>query len=177
MLDNNINLTGGKLFYFLVSVFSLYIIVHSLVAAWLLIDGLTSNFSSIHYLWGVKNEVGFDDSLALLFFTIIGSVLGGAVLNIISFHKYFSIDNSFDIKHFWGFFFTPILSIIVGILIFSLVQGGLLILNGSSPEGTLSTNSALGFTAIGSIAGYNWDVFIKKLQDMSKILNSQNDPK
>ena len=38
-----------------------------------------------------------------------------------------------------------------------------------------SINSALGVTAIGCISGYNWDIFIRKLQELSSVLNQKSD--
>lgn len=173
MIDPTVQHNQGLIFNTLAVTFSLYIMIYSLLSIWLLFDGLTNKFSSLYWLWGVDSNTGFTGPVTLLLFTALGAILGGAILNIISFHKYFSVEKNFDVEYFWGFFFTPILSLIVGILIFSLVQGGLLVLNGSITDSSKSINSALGFTAIGSIAGYNWDIFIRKLQDMSKILNQK----
>lgn len=162
-------------FYLLVIFFSLYLAIYSISTIWLIFDGLANKFSSLFSLWNISSDIGFSTSINLLLFTVLGAISGGAILNIISFHKYFSVEKSFDIEYFWGFFFTPILSTIVGIIIFALVQGGLLVLSGSLESSTESINSALGFTAIGCIAGYNWDVFIKKLQELSKVINQQGE--
>jgi len=147
--------------------------IYSISTIWLIFDGLANRFSSLFFLWGISVDVGFPTPIYLLLFTALGAILGGAILNIISFHKYFSVEKSFDIEYFWGFFFTPILSAIVGIVVFALVQGGLLVLNGSLDNASPSINSALGFSAIGCISGYNWDIFIRKLQELSSFMNQE----
>ena len=163
------------LFILFTSLFSLYLTVYPIFTIWLFFDGLVNKFSSLYFLWEIDTSTGFSTPISLLLFTTVGAVLGGAILNIISFHKYFSVEKSFDIEYFWGFFFTPILSAVVGIIVFALIQGGLLVLNGSLAESTESINSSLGFTAIGCIAGYNWDMFIRKLQELSSVLNQKAD--
>lgn len=165
----------GKLFFFLTALFSVYLTLYPSFTMWLLFDGLANKFASLYFLWGIDANAGFSTPISLLLFTTVGAVLGGAILNIISFHKYFSVEKNFDIEYFWGFFFTPILSAIVGIIVFSLVQGGLLVLNGSIADKSDSINSALGFTAIGCISGYNWDIFIRKLQELSNVFNQKAD--
>ncbi|MFT7680658.1 MAG: glycerol uptake facilitator-like aquaporin [Moritella dasanensis] len=173
MPDSTTTNSKGVLFISLTCVFSLYLTVYPTFTIWLLFDGLTNKFSSLYFLWKIDPLIGFSTTVNLLFFTTMGAILGGAILNIISFHKYFSVEKNFNIEYLWGYFFTPILSAVVGIVAFSLVQGGLLVLNGSLADKPESINSALGFIAIGCIAGYNWDVFIRKLQELSSVLSQK----
>lgn len=161
-------------FIILSIIVSIYMILYSLAAIWFWFDGWMNNFASLHCLWNISGEYTFSPSVIFSLFTILGSILGGALLNITSFHRHFAIEKKFDIDHLWGFFFTPILSIIVGIIVFTLVQSGLLVLSGMSENKENISNAALGFTAIGSIAGYNWDVFIRKLQELSKLINHKS---
>ncbi|MFQ2189849.1 hypothetical protein [Aeromonas jandaei] len=165
-----------KTMYFIVLsiITSVYMILYSLTAIWFWFDGWMNNFSSLHCFWNISGEEGFSSSVIFSLFTILGSVFGGALLSITSFHRHFAIEKKFDTDHLWGFFFTPILSIIVGIIVFTLIQSGLLVLSGVSDNKENISNAALGFTAIGSVAGYNWDVFIRKLQDLSKLINNKH---
>lgn len=84
----------------------------------------------------------------------------------------------FDRDHLWGFFLAPFLALIVGILIFALLQSGLVVLTNQSVTAnaeSADTTASLGYLAIGGVAGYNWDVFVKKLQELSA--NVMNIPK
>lgn len=66
---------------------------------------------------------------------------------------------------------TPILSIIIGILIFCLLYSGMMILSGGFDSGANSQNSMkIGYLSLGAICSYNWDVFILKLQRLSSHL-------
>lgn len=166
MQENNNNLLCYSLFIFL------YISIYTFFGMWLLFDGWINNFNSLTWLWSLPGEtIKINQTINLAIYSILGSILGGSILSITSFHKYVAIEKNFDKDHIWGFIFTPILSILVGILSFVLIKSGLLILNGNMPIDSNSTNTintSLGFIAIGSIAGYNWDVFVKKIQQLSK---------
>ncbi|EGU31575.1 hypothetical protein VII00023_02349 [Vibrio ichthyoenteri ATCC 700023] len=137
------------------------------MAIWLLIDGWVNQFSSISGLWSVTS---LPPHVQSLFFTMLGALLGCAILGITSFHRYMAIEKTFDSDHLLGFFLAPILALIVGLLIFAMLQSGLVVLTNQSvlTDVTAPTVTAtLGYLAIGGVAGYNWDVFVKKLQELS----------
>ncbi|ENP8415202.1 hypothetical protein [Vibrio alginolyticus] len=150
---------------------SAYILMYGLTTIWLLFDGWINQFESMYWLWGMNNKQEFSQTICFALFTVLGSIMGGALLSITSFHKHFAIEKKFDTDHLWGYWFTPVLSIIVGIIVYALVQSGLLVLSGSPTTQENVSTTALGYMAIGSISGYNWDVFINKIKDLSKILN------
>ncbi|EGU38031.1 hypothetical protein [Vibrio splendidus] len=151
---------------------SLYTFAYAIGAIWLLFDGWLNNFSSITWLWGEDTQ--FPQVIYFLLFTIIGSLLGSALLGLTSFHRYKAIEKSFELDHSWGYFFLPVLALIVGILVFSLIQAGLFVLAGDISGDKSPESATLGYLAIGGVAGYNWDVFIKKLQELSvSVLNTQ----
>ena len=151
----------------------IYIICYSLFTSVVMISGWIDNFSFLFSMLPVSDGFKPQASIVLGFNCILGAILGGAVLNITSFHRYIAIEKKFDTAHIWGFFFTPLLSLIVGILTFCFLQSGLLILNGSQISTNVNLTSSLGFTAMGAIAGYNWDVFIDKMKNLSKNLNEE----
>lgn len=168
----------SKKFIIVATITSLYILTYGLGTIWLLFDGWINQFKSIYWLWNMGSEKQFPPIICFAIFTVLGAIMGGALLSITSFHRHFSIEKKFDTDHLWGYWFTPVLSIIVGIVVYALVQSGLLVLSGSSNSKENILTATLGYTAIGSISGYNWDIFIKKMQDLSKILNpkeSNND--
>ena len=151
----------------------IYIFSYSLAGIWALVDGLLTNFSFILKLWAVEDPHSIPTLVNYLIFTMIGALFGSAILGIISFHRYIAIDKSFDPDHLWGFWFSPLLALLVGILIFAIIQSGLVVLSGDLADAKNPENATLGYLAIGGIAGYNWDVFVKKLQNLSKnVLNA-----
>lgn len=145
----------------------IYMAAYVLGSLWLLIDGWINQFSSLNVLWGIEQAQRMPDLVQFAFTTALGSVLGGAILSFISFHRYVAIEKSFDNDHSWGFFLLPVLSIVIGIAVFSLVQGGLIILSGSLSSENSPKSAYFGFTAIGCIAGYNWDKVASRLQKLS----------
>ncbi|EHY1015016.1 hypothetical protein K2V14_003754 [Vibrio vulnificus] len=149
-----------------------YILFYSTTSLWLTIDGLLSNFSSLTPLWNTTSDIS--PLITSMMFTMTGSLLGSSILGIISFHRYFAIEKSFDADHIWGFIFAPLLSVIVGALIYAILQSGLFVLSGDMASETDPSSASLGYLAIGGIAGYNWDVFVKKLEELSKnIMNTK----
>lgn len=177
MTEQSEQCSKGLSFYLGLFTYSIYLMLYSIATLWLLVGGLTNKFSSLYSLWDIEKTIGFSTSVTLLLFTIGGAILGGAVLNIISFHKYFSVEDKFETKYFWGFFITPLLSAIIGFIAFALVQGGLLVLSGPVVNQENTISSSLGFIAIGCIAGFNWETFAKKLQELSSMFKQGEKPK
>jgi hypothetical protein len=162
---------------FLVYTVPPYIFICTLGAIWLIIDGWVSNFSSISFLWSVEKGKYLPPIAISLLFTQAGAILGGSLLAVVSFHKYKAIKKTFDNDHLWGFLFSPLLALTIGTLAFAIIQSGLIVLSGGVDMTKNPYTSTLGYLSIGGIAGYNWDVFIKKLQDLSKnVINAENTP-
>ncbi|ELL0573935.1 hypothetical protein Q6U63_003271 [Vibrio fluvialis] len=152
----------------------IYIFVYALAAMWTMIDGWLSGFANILSIWSVSDVDSVHSIITFLLFTMVGSVLGCAVLGIISFHRYYAIEKSFDDDHIWGFLFAPLLALIIGVLVYAIIQSGLVVLSGNVANPSDPNNASLGYLSIGCVAGYNWDVFARKLQELSKnILNNQ----
>jgi hypothetical protein len=152
----------------------LYTLVYSIFAIWLLIDGWLTGFSSILNLWNLDEEFKVPAQVPFLFFTIVGALLGSAILSITSFHRHYAINYSFNSRHIWGFFFAPLLATLVGCLVFAIVQSGLLVLTGDIANESDPIRATLGYVAIGGVAGYNWDVFVTKLENLSQDLFSSS---
>jgi hypothetical protein len=121
------------------------------------------------FLSALKDVANANDAekIKLALFTVFGAILGGATLGIVSLHKYSAITKNINIDHLWGYLMAPILSIIIGILIFCFLQSGLFVLTGDNAVSTESFNVRIGYVSLGAICSYNWDVFIIKLQRLS----------
>ncbi|MBF4383405.1 hypothetical protein EA848_17225 [Vibrio anguillarum] len=153
----------------------IYIFLYVVMATWLLFDGWITNFSSLQSIWTLsEGQSSLPSHVVFSIYTILGAILGSGLLGIISFHRYVAIEKSFDDDHVWGFLFAPLLAGIVGILIFSIIQSGLIVLSGQMSNIDNESNATLGYLAIGAITGYNWDVFVRKMQELSSnILNTK----
>lgn len=152
--------------FFLAFMIFTYVISYTLVTLKFLIMSYQGDFSFLPEI--NSTEVGSSDSLmTLALFTIFGAILGGSTLGIISLHRYSAIEKSLDIDHIWGYLMAPILSIIIGILIFCFLQSGIFVLTGESETINMTKNIKIGYLSLGAICSYNWDVFIMKLQKLS----------
>ncbi|HAV0412891.1 TPA: hypothetical protein JFW75_004708 [Salmonella enterica] len=118
-----------------------------------------------------NSEVNAEIKLAI--FTIAGALLGGATLGITSLHKYSAVTKTLDVDHLWGYLMAPILSIVIGILIFCLLYSGLMVLNGGANLNTEPASVKIGYLSLGAICSYNWDVFVMKLQKLSKHVSNE----
>jgi hypothetical protein len=96
-------------------------------------------------------------------YAVLGSILGCGVLDVVSFHKYVAIKRDFQTPHVWGYFFAPWLAAILGLVVFALLQSGLLILGGGN-SATPSEVTNLGFLAIGFLSGYGWYDVVQRIK-------------
>lgn len=113
------------------------------------------------------------DEIKLAVFTIIGALFGGATLGITSLHRYSAVTKTLDIDHLWGYLMAPVLSIVIGVLIFCLLYSGLMVLNGGASINSEQVSVKIGYLSLGGICSYNWDVFVMKLQKLSKHVSDE----
>lgn len=137
--------------------------------------GLTSGFSFETSPVGLSEINLISNEVVFIIYTVIGALLGSALLNIVSFHRYVAIEKNFDKDHIFGFLLSPLLAVIVGILTFSILHSGIFLLSGQQVAEQDSYSAFLGHLGIGAVAGYNWDVFVKKVQSLSSQLFKNND--
>ena len=153
---------------FLIPAIAVYIVLYCFFSIKYILMAWSKDYSFLSHLLDNYNNLVNDKSLVLVIYTILGSILGGAILSITSLHKYSAQEKNFDIDHLWGYLFSPLLSTIIGILTFCFLQCGLLILTGTINENSTSLMVMLGYTASGAVGAYNWDVFITKLKKLSE---------
>ncbi|CDG23296.1 conserved membrane protein of unknown function [Xenorhabdus poinarii G6] len=152
----------------LASIIFIYLMAYSFLSIKYLFLLLSGDFSFLGSMLHFNKTFIINEEIKLAIFTIFGAILGGATLGITSLHKYAAVNKRLDIDHLWGYFMAPILSIIIGILIFCLIYSGLIILTGGSNLDEEKNSVKIGYLCMGAICSYNWDVFIKKLQQLSK---------
>ncbi|EKN4822386.1 hypothetical protein ACMU9X_000442 [Yersinia enterocolitica] len=159
----------------LVYIIAFYISFYSLFSVKFLLMAWSGDFSFLSLILNDYSKLVSNKSLILVIYTIIGAILGGAILGITSLHKYSAKTKSLDFDHLCGYLLAPLLSIIIGILIFCFLQSGLLILTGSINDNSSSVMVMLGYTGVGAIGAYNWDVFIIKLKNLSKKMDESKE--
>ena len=85
-----------------------------------------------------------------------------------SFHKHVSVEQDFSNAHVWGYFIGPVLAMILGIVVFALVQSGLLVFGNGSLNSEQSNVAFLGSLSIGFLAGFGWYSATQKLRSLVK---------
>lgn len=159
--------------WLLALVIFIYLMVYSFLSIKYLFISWSGDFSFLGRILHSGNSFSANEEIKLAVFTIFGAVLGGATLGITSLHKYAAVTKSLDIDHLWGYFMAPVLSIIIGILIFCLLYSGLIVLTGGTGPEVEKNSVKIGYLCMGAICSYNWDVFIKKLQKLSKNISEE----
>ncbi|EPM3638350.1 hypothetical protein ACTLMW_002158 [Enterobacter roggenkampii] len=167
MTDVDNNKRDGS-YYCIAILILIYTSAFGFSGVFLLFSGWISDFRFIFAL--VTNDIPKEtrNSVFLCLYTISGALLGGATLSITSFHRNIVSYKCIGVDHIWGYVLAPLLSVIIGILVFCLIQGGLIVFTAGNYNNEKALVSMLGYVAFGAIGAYNWDVFIEKLQSLSK---------
>lgn len=151
----------------------LYIMTYTLFVIKLLFCSWLGDYDFLNNLFHPSSKLIANEQIKLAIFTIIGALLGGATLGITSLHRYSAVTKTLDIDHLWGYLMAPILSIVIGVLIFCLLYSGLMVLNGGANVNAEQTSVKIGYLSLGAICSYNWDVFVLKLQKLSKHVSEE----
>ena len=157
----------------LTGVIFLYIATYCLFSIKYLLMAWSGDFAFLGLLLNDYSTLVDNKSLVLVIYTVLGAILGGAVLGITSLHKYSCQAKTFDVDHLWVYLLAPLLAAVIGILTYCFLQSGLLILTGSINDNANTTMVMVGYTGAGAAGAYNWEMFIKKLRHMSKDLEAE----
>ena len=93
--------------------------------------------------------------------------LGGTIYIIRAFYKHVGEDN-FKFSWIWWYIFRPLISIIIGVVVYLLIVGGLLSISSTSEidykKGTML------YCAISFLAGFSFTQFADKLEELASTL-------
>jgi hypothetical protein len=94
--------------------------------------------------------------------------LGAGALGLVSFHKHVSAQSDFDPDHSWGYFVAPWLAGVLGLIVFALLQTGLLVFSGSIGPSDDAILSNLAFLAVGFLSGFGWYDATERIRSVVK---------
>ncbi|MBN3344962.1 hypothetical protein H5A44_21390 [Pectobacterium brasiliense] len=151
----------------------IYIMSYTLFSIKYLFFSWAGDYAFLNNLIHPTGSFVASDEIKLAVFTIIGALFGGATLGITSLHRYSAVTKTLDIDHLWGYLMAPVLSIVIGILIFCLLYSGLMVLNGGASINSGQASVRIGYLSLGAICSYNWDVFVMKLEKLSKNVSDE----
>ena len=159
----------------------LFVLGYMLATLWLLLDAWVFGSMRLRWLLGMNSDAALPPVFLSAFHAMLGAVLGAGALGIVSFHHYASIKGDFQSRHVWGYFVAPVLASVLGLVVFALLQSGLLAGGGSADKA--DDLARLGYLAVGFLAGFGWYEATQAIQRIVKrffssdeaSLNSQTD--
>ncbi len=134
----------------------LYILTYITIVFVVFTDSWVHDYEMTKKILFLSPDANIPPTFISVIHTILGSMLGCGVLAIASFHKYVAYQQCFESQHVWGYFCGPWLAASLGLVIFALLQSGLLIFSGNLSENEQSDTANLGYLAIGFLAGFGW---------------------
>lgn len=145
-----------------------YIMAYTLFTLKYLVLSWSEDYTFIGDVMSLPMTFSPNEEIKLALFTIAGAVLGGATLGITSLHKYSAIEKTLDTDHLWGYLMAPVLSVVIGVLIFCLLHSGIMVLSGGVNSNPEKNSVKIGYMSLGAICSFNWDAFVIKLQKLSR---------
>jgi len=115
-----------------------------------------------------------DTFLRSLIYIACAGGLGGIIYLIRSFYLHI-FQKNFRNDSFWWYVFRPFTSIIIGVISYFLIVGGLLSIGNVSKINY--QKSILFYSGIAFLAGFSFTQFTNKLEDLAKTLFSKSEVK
>ena len=141
----------------------IYILAYTTAALIGLIDAWVHDFRGLRALAHLDATATLPKAFQSAVYAMIGSVLGCATLDLVSFHQYV-VKQDFRLPHTWGYFFAPWLAGLLGLFVFTLIQSGLLVFAGGGGGGAPTEAANMGTLSVGFLAGFGWYEVIRRIQ-------------
>ncbi len=170
--EQSLNKVNGWRFFLSLLLF-IWVMACTLITVRYLLLAWSGDYTFLHLLLNYESDFVVNDEMKLASYTVAGALLGGATLSITSLHKYSAVTKTLDVDHLWGYLMAPVLSVVIGLLIFFLLYSGLMVLNGGENVNSELSSVRIGYLSLGAIGSYNWDVFLRKMQNLSKHISNE----
>lgn len=140
------------------------------LSLWILIDLWVRDKDFIAHALSIKKE-NLNDNLTFVMalYTVTGALMGNAVLDFVSYHKYWAVRRDFQASHIPGFFYGPWLAGTIGLIIFCLLQSGLFVFSGGAAQNVDIKETAvskMGYISVGFLSGFGWMKAVEKIQEV-----------
>ena len=156
-------------------VVALFVIAYMLGALSVLLDVWVFGAANLRSALGVGPDTVLPEVFLSALHAMIGATLGAGSLGIVSFHTYVSLKGDFQARHVWGYFMAPVLASVLGLVVFALLQSGLLVF-ANRGAGTADDLARLGYLAVGFLAGFGWWEATHSIQRIVKRFFSSDAP-
>jgi len=145
-----------------------FVLAYMIATLWLLLDAWVFGSMRLRWLLGLQADAILSPVFLSAFHAMVGAVLGAGALGIVSFHHYASIKGDFQARHVWGYFVAPVLASVLGLVVFALLQSGLLVFAGGGAADKADDLARLGYLAVGFLAGFGWYEATQSIQRIVK---------
>ncbi len=145
---------------------TLWMIAYSLAALTAALTLITDPGGALCRIMSQAACTDASPTVLLVMFTMVGGVLGAGVLGMVSFHRYESMLGTFHVRHAWGFLYAPLLAGILSLVVFALMQGGLLVFGELKAPEEFSHITGLAYLAIGFLSGFGWYPATQKIEQI-----------
>lgn len=159
-----------KLAVFFYLLFGLFFFVY------LMLDSWSGEFVVPRNVLGLTRTFVDESDFQFFMFAASGGGLGGVIYSVLAFHRHVSIRLDFEPHFAWGYFFSPWMATVMGMVAFILVQSGLLVF---APQGEPSTGTGtdIGYFGFGFLAGFGWTSATEKFRQLViQIFGRPRDP-
>lgn len=143
-----------------------YALAYIALAMYLVVDAWVLDQAFLKRLLGLSISATLPPLFISAFHAVLGAILGAGALDIVSFHHYVAIKQDFQSPHVWGYFVGPWLAAALGLMVFALMQSGLLVFTGGTAPAADATVSNLGYLAIGFLSGFGWFQATERIRDI-----------
>jgi len=109
-----------------------FIVVYLGFTLWLLLDIWVLGQANLHRLLNLPPDKTLPPFFVSALHAMLGAMLGAGVMDIVNFHTYASMKGNFQSRHVWGYFVAPLLAAVLGLIVFSLLQSGLMVFAGAN---------------------------------------------
>lgn len=144
---------------------AVFLVVETFFFLFLLLDVWSGKFAVPATLFGLPNGFVGSATFGDFMFSVSGGGLGGTTYSILAFHRHVSVRRDFTTVYAWGFFLSALVAMILGGIVFALIQGGLLVFASGAAAAT-SEVADMGYLGLGFLAGFGWNSVTEKLRQL-----------
>jgi hypothetical protein len=145
----------------------IYLLVCSALALYLLVDVWGDRLSILRFLFpGITFDAGRLATVKPVTYMVVGAVLGGVILSFQGLHIHAAQLRNFRPSFSGSYLIGPWAAGLLGIAVYALVRGGVLVFGGTSSAPT-STASRFAYLGLGFLTGFAWNKLLAKLNSVA----------
>ncbi|MGB7926055.1 MAG: hypothetical protein WCF57_22640 [Pyrinomonadaceae bacterium] len=143
---------------------ALYLLVCGVLAIYFVADVWSEQFLFLRALFrGVdfrQTDLGTVKTVA---YTTAGSLIGAVIISLKGLHTHYVVKQEFRMPYCGSYFIGPWAAGLLGIAVYVLIRGGLLVLGGKADLEAPTEATQFGYLGMGFLVGFAWDKVLVKL--------------